>query len=116
MEHDADKRGERRWMNRAEVVVGEWRKQWREEEVVGRKETHGGGGGIVLGVAGGQCESFLRLFQWAARRKRRNVNKKAERSRTMARIYPYRSRHRLATVCKQVEGGVEDGWRLGRFC
>lgn len=43
-ERDADKRGERRWMNRAEVVVGEWRKRnGGREEVVGRKETHGGG-------------------------------------------------------------------------
>lgn len=31
-------------MNRAEVVVGEWRKRnGGREEVVGRKETHGGG-------------------------------------------------------------------------
>lgn len=113
-EHDADKRGERRWMNRAEVVVGEWRKHGGRERrsSAGKRRTVGEGSSWDGGVAGGQCESFLRLFQWAARRKRRNVNKKAGISNN-GRIYPYRSRHRPrpATVCKQVEG-VEGG-RVG---
>lgn len=116
MEHDADKRGERRWMNRAEVVVGEWRKHGGRERrsSAGKRRTVGEGSSWDGGVAGGQCESFLRLFQWAARRKRRNVNKKAGISNN-GRIYPTglaTDRDRRLCVNRLREWRV-DG--LGRF-
>lgn len=57
-------------------------------------------------VAVGTIRKFSAIISMDSATKRQNVNKKAE-SRTMP-IYPSFHRHRgMATVCKQVEGGLE---------